>query len=236
MSDIHGNAVALRAVLRDAAEAGIDEWCVLGEIVALGPSPVEVLEILGSLPAVKYIAGNTERYVLTGDRPYPSLADVEADPQLLPRLVEVAVTFAWTRGMITQAGWYPWLAALPSDIRTILPDRTRVLAVHASPRSDDGQGIDTRITDDDLALLVHECGADVVFAGHTHDVTDRRVVGVRAVNLGSVSNPFRADRAATYVQVAVHEDHYSIEHRVVHYDHGDVVSAINNVAHPAGTY
>ena len=236
MSDIHGNAVALRAVLRDAAEAGIDEWWVLGDIVALGPSPVEVLEILGSLPAVKYIAGNTERYVLTGDRPYPSLADVEADPQLLPRLVEVAVTFAWTRGMITQAGWYPWLAALPSDIGTILPDRTRVLAVHASPRSGDGQGIDTRITDDDLALLVHECGADVVFAGHTHDVTDRLVGGVRAVNLGSVSNPTRADRATTYVQVDIDQDRHSIEHRVVHYDHGAVVSAINNVAHPAGTY
>ena len=66
-------------MLRDAAEAGIDEWWVLGDIVALGPNPVEVLEILSSLPAVKYIAGNTERYVLTGDRPYPSLADVQFD-------------------------------------------------------------------------------------------------------------------------------------------------------------
>ena len=236
MSDIHGNSVALQAVLRDAAEAGIDEWWVLGDIVALGPSPVEVLETLGSLPAVKYIAGNTERYVLTGDRPYPSLADVESDPDLLPRLVEVAVTFAWTRGMITQAGWYPWLATLPFEIRTILPDGTRVLAVHSSPRSDDGQGIDTRITDDDLALLLHQCDADVVFAGHTHEVTDRQVGGVRAVNLGSVSNPSRLDRAATYVQIHIDQHRHSIEHRVVHYDHGAVVTAIDDVAHPAGTY
>ena len=236
VSDIHGNAIALRAVLRDAAEAGIDEWWVLGDIVALGPSPVEVLQILDSLPAVKCIAGNTERYVLTGDRPYPSLADVESDPDLLPRLVEVAVTFAWTRGMITQAGWYAWLAALPSEIRTVFPDGTRVLAVHASPRSDDGNGIDTRISDDDLALLVHECDAEVVFAGHTHDVTDRPVGDVRAVNLGSVSNPCRPDRAATYVQVDIDEDRHSIEHRVVEYDHGAVVSAIDDVAHPAGRY
>ena len=145
--------------------------------MALGPNPVEVLDILNSLPTVKYVAGNTERYVLTGDRPYPSLTDVESDPALLPRLVEVAVTFTWTSGKITQAGWYAWLATLPSKIRTILPDGTRR---------------HLRISDADLAVLLHQCDADVVFAGHPHDVTDRLVNGVRAVNLGSVSN--RLDR------------------------------------------
>ena len=221
MSDIHGNALALQAVLRDAADAEIDEWWVLGDIVAPGPNPVEVLDILNSLPTVKYVAGNTERYVLTGDRPYPSLTDVESDPALLPRLVEVAVTFTWTSGKITQAGWYAWLATLPSKIRTILPDGTRR---------------HLRISDADLAVLLHQCDADVVFAGHPHDVTDRLVNGVRAVNLGSVSNSSRPDRAATYVQLDIDRDRHSIVHRVVDYDHGAVVSAIDEVAHPAGSY
>lgn len=237
MSDIHGNAVALRAVLRDAADEGIDEWWVLGDIVALGPSPVEVLEILTSLPvAVKCIAGNTERYVLQGDRPFPSFADVLAEPGLLPRLVEVAVSFAWTRGMVTQAGWFPWLYALPSEIRMTFPDGTRALGVHASPRSDDGAGVDTRISDADLASLICDCGADLVFAGHTHDATDRTLGGVRAINLGSVSNSTRSDRAATYVRLNVDQNGHSIERRVVDYDHSSVASAIDQVAHPAGGY
>jgi predicted phosphodiesterase len=56
MSDLHRNSVALRAVLADAMEQGIDRWWVLGDIVALGPDPVGVLEILAQLPDVSCIA------------------------------------------------------------------------------------------------------------------------------------------------------------------------------------
>ena len=42
------------------------------------------------------------------------------------------------------------------------------------------------------AALHHDladCAAEIVFAGHTHQSTDRCIGAVRAVNLGSVSNP-----------------------------------------------
>ena len=77
------------------------------------------------------ISGNTERYVLTGDRPYPSFDDVKANNELLPQMVEVATSFALTRGMVTQAGWLSWLEALASELRWTLPDQTRVLGVHS---------------------------------------------------------------------------------------------------------
>jgi predicted phosphodiesterase len=141
MSDLHGNSIAVRRVLEDGQRRGVERWWILGDIVALGPDPVGVLELLFELPDVSMIGGNTERYVLTGDRPYPSFDDVKANHELMPQLIEVATSFAWTRGMLTQAGWLSWLASLPRDLRWTLPDGTRVLGVHASPRSDDGDGI-----------------------------------------------------------------------------------------------
>jgi putative phosphoesterase len=236
MSDIHGNVTALRAVLSDAAAFDVDSWWVLGDIVAIGPDPVETIVIIKSLPNVQVIAGNTERYVLTGDLPSPSLPEVAADPSLLPRLVEMTANFAWTRGAVTTSADYDWLASLGAEIRLTLPDGTRVLGIHASPKSDDGPGIDHRITDDDLEALLLDCHADVVIGGHTHDVTDRTVANVRAVNLGSVSNPTRTDGRATYAIVSADSDGYELHPRVVDYDHAEVLARIDEVRHPAALY
>lgn len=82
LSDIHANTVALEAVVSDALSLDVDRWWVLGDLVAIGPSPVEALEIIANLGVVSVVAGNTERYVLTDDRPYPHPEDVIADPGL----------------------------------------------------------------------------------------------------------------------------------------------------------
>jgi predicted phosphodiesterase len=236
ISDIHGNLAALDAVIADASTFTIDAWWILGDIVALGPYPVEVLVRLAALPNASFLSGNTERYVLTGDRPHPSLEDAATDPRLLPVLLEVAITFAWTRGAVTQGGWLEWLASLPKELRTTLSDGTRVLGVHASPQSDDGSGIDTRISDADLARLLEGSDADLVIGGHTHDMTDRSVGSIRAVNLGSVSNSSRLDRCATYAIIHDDGDTHRIEHRIVDYDRSAVLRALDEVAHPARTY
>jgi hypothetical protein len=51
IADIHGNDVALRAVLKDADRFAVDRWWALGDLVLFGPRPVEVLQLLRSLPA-----------------------------------------------------------------------------------------------------------------------------------------------------------------------------------------
>ena len=50
MSDIHGNRHALEAVAADAARQGVDRWWVLGDVVAIGPEPVQTLEMVANLP------------------------------------------------------------------------------------------------------------------------------------------------------------------------------------------
>ena len=50
LADIHGNAIALEAVLADIGrEGGADAFWVLGDLVAIGPDPVGVLERLSTL-------------------------------------------------------------------------------------------------------------------------------------------------------------------------------------------
>ncbi len=72
LSDIHGNSVELDAVLEDIKSQGdVDAYWILGDLVAIGPDPVGVLQRLSILPNARFIRGNTDRYVVTGDRPHP---------------------------------------------------------------------------------------------------------------------------------------------------------------------
>jgi predicted phosphodiesterase len=81
ISDIHGNRHALEAVVADATRVGVDRWWVLGDLVAIGPDPVGTSELIANLPR-EVISGNTERYVLTRDRPPPTAREVIANPDL----------------------------------------------------------------------------------------------------------------------------------------------------------
>ncbi len=236
MSDIHGNLVALDAVLADTAAASVDAWWVLGDLVLLGAEPVAVLERLTGLPDVAFVAGNTERYVVTGDRPYPHATDVARDPSLRARFDEVEAGCSWTRDAIDAAGALGWLGTLPAEQRMTLPDGTRVLGVHASPGRDDGPGISPDVPDADLAAMLAGAAADAIFAGHTHRATDRTVAGGRAVNLGSVSNAVVADRRASYVTIDARSDGFDLAHHWVDYDHDEVIVRIRRSGHPASDY
>jgi hypothetical protein len=141
LADIHGNTIALEAVIADIQLfGGAYQFWILGDMAAIGYDPIGVLERLAQLPNACFISGNTEHYLLTGELPHPTPEDVLSEPHLAPALKEVAQSFAWTQGMLTAAGWLPWLAALPLERQTTLPDGTRLLAVHVSPGVVDGEG------------------------------------------------------------------------------------------------
>jgi predicted phosphodiesterase len=240
LADIHGNPIALDAVLEDVERlGGVDELWVLGDLVALGPSPVAVLERLSALQRariVRAVRGNTERYVCTGDRPPPSPDQARADPALLPVLVEVEGTFAWTQGAVSQAGWLEWLSRLPLEQRAVLPDGTRMLGVHASPGRDDGPGFSPGQGQSEQGHLLAGCDADLVCVGHTHRSVDVRVGGTRVVNVGSVSNPVPPDLRASYVLLNASPSGYRVEHRRVDYDREAVVAALRRLRHPGAAF
>jgi predicted phosphodiesterase len=236
LSDVHGNRIALEAVIADGTDCGVERWWALGDLAAIGPDPVGTLELLANVPELLATSGNTERYVLTGARPTPHFDAVVADPELLGLFVAVESSFSWTRGALSAGGWLDWLAALPLELRLELDHGTRVLGVHASPGLDDGEGITPHRPDDELAAALDGADTDIVIAGHTHQPTDRTVAGIRAVNGGSVSNPITDDLRASYIVVHADRHGHRIEHRRVSYDRDRFLRQVQRSGHPECDY
>ena len=204
ITDIHGNTTALDAVFDDAATVGIDGWYVLGDVAALGPDPVGVVDRIRSLPNARFVRGNTERYLTTD-------------------AFDLLGSRDWTREVLGPER-LEWLGSLPVHVRD-----GRTLLVHASPGRDDGPGLHPRLEDEHLRVLTRGCDADVVIVGHTHRRLDRTIDGVRLVNPGSVGNPTEDDLCAGWAVV----DGPDIELRRVAYDLGEVIRQTEASGNPA---
>jgi predicted phosphodiesterase len=237
LADIHGNPIALDAVLGDLqAQGGADAiWCV-GDYAALGYDPVGVLERVAALPNAVCVRGNTDRYTAAGELPSSPVEAARTDPAHLPVLIHMAQSFAWTKGYVTARGWLGWLDALPVEQRLTLPDGTRLLMVHAAPGTDDGPGITPATPEADLAALLAGCEADLVVVGHNHWPQDRQAGGVRLINPGSVSNSPARDLRASYALIEAEASGHQVVFRRVAYDVQAVIGAVQQSQHPAADY
>jgi predicted phosphodiesterase len=236
LSDIHGNPIALDAVLADLQSQGeVDAYWVLGDFAALGYDPVTPLEKVTALSHASFTRGNTDRYVVTGDLPVQPEQALQ-DPTLLPQVIEAARNFSWTRGYLSAAGWLDWLTNVPLEVRLTLPDGTRLLGVHASPGRDDGPGIQSKHSDGKLEKRPAGCEADLVIVGHTHVPLDRQIGSIRAINLDSVSNTVTSGLQATYVLLDADKHGYHIQLRRVDYDREAVIRAIEHSHHPTPSF
>ena len=220
-SDIHGNPIALDAVLADIErQGGVDGYLVLGDLAAQGYDPAAVIERLAALPNARFVRGNTDRYVWSRELPFGG------DPFRLTARISAVQSHAWTHGVLSASGWIDWLAALPLEERFALPDGTKVLCVHAAPGRDDGVYIDPPVTDDELALPLEGCEADLVLVAHSHWPSVREAAGVRAVNVSSVSNPLAPDLRASYAIIEADESSTEVTLHRVAYDLEAVIKAI----------
>ena len=241
LSDIHGNSIALDAVLADIrAQGGVDQYILIGDYVAMGPDPAGVMALLDTLPNIVYVRGNTDKYTAFEELPAPMVEDVKADLSKLPKLIEVARSFAYTRGAMAAINKLDWLRALPIEYRLTLPDGTRLLAVHAAPGTDDGTGIHPRLTDAQWEQTLVDCNADLVCVGHTHTPMNVQIGPIHVVNLGSISNQVAIDTPpdlrASYVMIIADEQGHTVQHRRVDYDHEVVIAQLQACGHPAADF
>lgn len=63
ISDVHGNAPALRLALADAAERGAEGFLFAGDYCISAPWAKEVVQILRGLPNARIISGNDEQHL-----------------------------------------------------------------------------------------------------------------------------------------------------------------------------
>lgn len=236
IADIHGNSIALDAVLADAATQHPDQYLFLGDLVD-GHDPSGVLERITGLPRAQCIFGNTERYIITGQGPPPyTLAAITQQLDKLAVFQEATASWAWSRGWLCATGWFDWVSQLPLAARIDLPGGQTLLGVHAAPGHADGPGIGPHISDAELRAQLAGCAADVVCVGHVHVPFVREQDGITVVNAGSVSNPLAPDLRASYALLHADAHGFTVQHRRVAYDHAAVVAAVERSQHPAARF
>ena len=223
-------------MLADIARKGpVDGYLVLGDLANIGSDPVGVLERLRRLDNARFVRGNGDRYVVTGQLPswkVPGKTDAELDAIRL----EISAALAWTRGAITVSGHYDWLATLPFDVRLVLADATRVRCVHATHRRDDEFVLSPNRTDDELRALLADADAELVLAGHPHRPLDRTLSDqLRIVNPGSISNPlpYVDELRAGWSLLDARPNGFSVTSFLVEYDHEAVAAHARRMHYPA---
>jgi predicted phosphodiesterase len=234
LSDIHGNSIALDAVLDDikTQRGGADAYWVLGDLVVMGPDPVGTLERLNELPNALFVRGNTDRYLCDGQKFRDAAALIGEHPDRAHTLLSVHAAVAYAQGALAASGWTNWLASIGLEHRVNLPDGTRALLVHAAPETDDGIGIHPGVSDDALAAMTSGCEADLLCIGHTHWIQDRKIGALRVINPGSVSVPWGADVSASYCMLAADANGHNLTSHRVNYDIGAVLGQMQRLKHP----
>jgi len=182
--DVHGNLVALEAVLAEAEREGARTYLLGGDYASFGPWPRETEERLQALNVIACIRGNGERWL----RDEPEVPD-EARAFVTPALA--AARDALGPDLVER------LYNLPE--RDALED---ILVCHGSPLSDIESFAPTPEQGEER-LLAGEAERTILF-GHSH-LQFRRAGpnGTELVNPGSVGMPLDGDTRAAW---AMYED------------------------------
>ncbi len=218
ISDVHGNAIALRTVLADIDKRGIDRIVCLGDTVGYGPQPRECVDLIAERCEWSLI-GNHDFAVLYEPTNFNPGAEQAA---------------FWTRDQFDaepdeaiRAKRYEFLGRLRVRVVETPPGGDiSVLAVHGSPRKPINEYIfpDDVMTAVDKMKQVFELIDHVAVVGHTHVpgvFTDEpdfyapdELGGMKyaftkdekaVINVGSVGQPRDHDPRASYV--ILHPDH-----------------------------
>ena len=176
LSDVHGNAVALEAVLGELEREQPDLVVFCGDLT-WGPLPEATLELLAGLPhPALYVRGNAERALLER-----SESPTDRERWLLERHSEQALGF---------------LATFAEHVVVDIAGLGAVRFCHGSPRSDE-ELVTPETPEERVRAMTAGISERVLVTAHTHLQSDRRVAGLRSVNAGSVGMPYE-DRPGAF--------------------------------------
>jgi diadenosine tetraphosphatase ApaH/serine/threonine PP2A family protein phosphatase len=216
IADVHGNYLALQAVIADIRVHGIDEIVNLGDM-ASGPLDARrTMDALMALDAI-HVLGNHDRYLI--DRPPEKMG-------------------SWDRPAHAQldASHLDWLRAVPPT-RVY---RDRVFLCHATPVSDEVYWLERVLPDGTVRMASRDAieqaasgiTHELILCGHSHlaravKLRDGRLI----VNPGSVGSPGYRDvhpfphvieagtPHARYAIIEFAEGIWHVTFRHVPYDH-----------------
>lgn len=201
IADVHGNYLALEAVLADVRALGISDIVNLGDMASGALDARRTMDMLMALDAV-HVLGNHDRYLI--DRGPDEMG-------------------AWDRPAHAQldAAHLDWLRRVP--VTRVLRDQ--VFLCHATPASDEVYWLEQAMPDGTVQMASLETiesaakgiDQDLILCGHSHiaravRLTDGRLI----VNPGSVGCPGYRDSYPPFphvVEVGTPDARYAILER-----------------------
>ena len=220
ISDIHGNLIALKEVLKDIKRRNISQIYCLGDLVDFAPWGNEVISLIkeGGIPCL--LGNHDERIAF--NLPIVPLSHHDH--------VETAnreLAIKHSKKHITSDN-KSWLSSLPYNIELTfkLGDSIRrILLVHASLRSNDEYvyELDSKL---EMLKQLKSRSIDVLFMGHTHRSFVQRIDKTLFINCGSVGRSKETDRKASYSVLTLTADTIKAEIVKIDYNIEYVASEI----------
>lgn len=224
LTDVHGNSLALEAVLADVRSHSPDLLVNLGDQIWGQVDPLAAYELQAGMGAVEVRGNNDEK----------PLMDLEALPEM---------EGAYSRWLARRAPREALerLANLP--LTASLVDGT-VLAAHGTPSSPwrdllwrvhNGALVPRPDADVQAELMGLEPAVEVVLVGHTHSERVMRLDGRLLVNVGPVAWQNDGDPRARWALLRRRAGRWTVETRRVEYDWHAAARAVtaNQPVYPA---
>ena len=175
ISDIHGNAHALKAILSDGKVRGYDQLVVCGDLCFPGKDALEVWKILVAENAL-CIQGLSDRALANVD-PKKLSATTESGRERIKRLADMKAELGEI--IVARLGRLPTFARLP------LESGHTMLIVHGTP-ADPMDSLSRDMSEEELIAALGDEPGDLVICGSSHEQFEGSVADVHIASVGSV--------------------------------------------------
>jgi putative phosphoesterase len=217
VSDIHGNCVALEAVLDDMKHKMVDHVVCLGDAVQGGPQPAEVVAKLREM-GCRVVMGNADDWLVKGtERGAEQISEA--------RRIQMEAVRDWQLSHLTPDD-LAFMHSFQATVRLALNENLSLLCYHGSPQSFD-HIILPQTPEDEVRQYLKPDQTTIYTGGHTHMQFIRHFGRTFHLNPGSVGfayrhdqaeDQFRADPWAEYALLTVDEGQIAVEFRRVDFD------------------
>ena len=220
ISDIHGNAIALKAVLQDIEKKRVDKIYVLGDLCYRGPEPKRSVDLVRSLHT-DVIKGNADEWVVRGVR----------EGEVPDKVLEIMnVERDWTVSLLDETD-LDYLDSLPNEMKGEV-EGIGFHAFHATPSS----LFDVVLpSEDDEALqakLIASEEFQIYIYAHIHKPYIRYLNGKVVMNIGSVGLPLDGLTKSSYGIVEINDGNFSTSIERIEFDFEKVMEKYKEVDYP----
>lgn len=220
ISDMHGNCLALEAVLEDLRLHGFSgSFACLGDAIQGGPQPAETAALLRSLDC-PVVMGNADDWLLRGE----DTSSVESVTEAQERVR------AWSLSRLSGDD-IAFIESFQPTVQVPLEGGVSLLCFHGSPASFD-ELIFPETPEDEFQRMLGESTGSIMCGGHTHLQQIRRIGQFFFFNPGSVGlaynrnqpkDDFHLDPWAEYAVLSSEGGRISLDLRRVPYNTDELI-------------